>query len=63
MLADILTSPWLAYVLGGFAANGFITQAVAITPTKKDDQAVSVIGQVVPFLFKTLTGTHGLQKK
>lgn len=59
MIQEILNNDWFWYVLGGFGANGFITQAVALTPTKKDDQALSVLGVV----FKALTGTFGLEKK
>ena len=58
-MLELLQNEWVGYVIGGFLANGFITQAVAITPTKKDDQAVSIIGAVV----KTLLGTHGLTRK
>ncbi|MCB1557234.1 MAG: hypothetical protein KDJ15_07985 [Alphaproteobacteria bacterium] len=58
MIEDILTNDWFLYVLGGFAANGFVTQAVALTPTKKDDKALW-IAQVV---IKALTGTFTMQK-
>ena len=33
--------------MNGFGANGFITQAVALTPTQKDDRAVGVIGTII----------------
>lgn len=59
MLNEILQSEWFYYVLSGFAANGFITQAVALTPTKKDDKALTIVGAVL----NTLTGTFGLVKK
>jgi hypothetical protein len=59
MLQEILASDWLWYALAGFGANGFITQAVAITPTKKDDRALGVIGVVI----KALTGTFGMTKE
>lgn len=59
MLSEIFASEWFWYFLGGFGANGFITQAVAITPTKKDDQALSVASVVI----KAITGTFGLDKK
>ena len=59
MLSEILQSEWFWYVLAGFGANGFITQAVAISPTKKDDQVLSVLSVI----FKALTGTFGLEKK
>lgn len=59
MIQEILSSDWFWYALGGFATNGFITQAAVITPTKKDDEVVRVLGTV----FKALTGTFGMQKK
>lgn len=58
MLQEIITNDWFWYFVSGFAANGFITQAVALTPTKKDDQAVNMIGT----LLKAVTGTFGLRK-
>lgn len=58
MMMDILTNEWFHFFVGGFAANGFITQAVALTPTKKDDEALGVVGVVL----KGLTGTFGMQK-
>lgn len=56
---ELLQNEWVLYILGGFLANGFITQAVALTPTKKDDQAIGMISALV----KTVLGTHGLTKK
>lgn len=56
---ELLANEWVQFFVGGFLANGFITQIVAITPTQKDDQAVSMIGSIA----KTLLGTHGLKKK
>ena len=58
-MMDIINNEWFWYALGGFGANGFITQAVALTPTKKDDRAVGIIGTII----KALTGTFGLVKK
>ncbi len=59
MITEILTNEWFYYALSGFAANGFITQAVALTKTKKDDEILGVVGVVL----KALTGTFGLVKK
>jgi len=58
-MLELLQNEWLQWLLGGFLANGFITQMVALTPTKKDDQAVGMIGG----LLKTVLGTHGLTRK
>ena len=58
MFNEIIQSEWFWYLMAGFASNGFITQAVAITPTKKDDEALGVVG----VLLKTLTGTFGMSK-
>jgi hypothetical protein len=58
MLQEIMASEWFWYALAGFGTNGFITQAVALTPTKKDDSALSMIGVVI----KALTGTFGMSK-
>jgi hypothetical protein len=58
-LMEIISNDWFWYVLGGFASNGFITQAVSLTPTHKDDKAVGVINTVI----KALTGTFGLVKR
>ncbi len=59
MITEIISNDWFWYVVGGFAANGFITQAATLTPTHKDDKAVSMIGTAL----KALTGTFGLVKK
>lgn len=58
MLELIINSEWWQLLLGGFAANGVITQIVAITPTKKDDQVLTIAAVVI----KALTGTFGLNK-
>jgi len=58
VINEILNSPWFGVFLGGFATNGIFTQIVALTKTKKDDQALSVLGVVL----STLTGTFGLSK-
>lgn len=58
-MLDLLQNEWFLYALAGFGANGFITQAVALTPTKRDDKALTFIG----VLINALTGTFGLTRK
>lgn len=43
----LFNDDWGQFILGGFATTGFIAHAVAITPTKKDDQAVGTIRTVL----------------
>lgn len=43
----LFMTDWGRFITGAFATSGFISHAVAITPTKKDDQAVSIIGSIL----------------
>lgn len=47
ILHFLFSDPWGQYLLGGFATSGFISHAVAITPTKKDDQALGLVRGVL----------------
>lgn len=54
-----LQNEFIVWAVGGFMANGFITQFIRITPTKKDDKVL----ETIQFFIKALTGTFGLTKK
>lgn len=43
----LFMTEWGQYIVGGFGVSGFVSHAVAITPTKKDDQALGIIRTVL----------------
>lgn len=54
-ILEIAANPWGQYLLTGLSGSGFIAHAVALTPTKKDDKALGIVGG----LFNLLAGNYG----
>jgi len=47
ILNFLFNEEWGQLITGAFATSGIIAHAVAITPTKKDDQAVGIIRTIL----------------
>lgn len=39
----LFSDPWGQFILTGLGTSGFVSHAIAITPTKKDDNALGII--------------------
>ena len=50
ILEFLFMNDWGRYIVSGLATSGFISHAVAISPTKKDDAAVGVLRSVINIL-------------